>query len=99
MEECFQRAITFLQRATTEQLAVLNKHDWLAARERRLYIISVFRERYRDYERSQAVKLGENNAVNCSLTRQDRKEAVTDSPKPAHPSPPFCSSSCYQPAC
>lgn len=33
MEECFRRAITFLQRATTEQLAVLNKHDWLAARE------------------------------------------------------------------
>lgn len=33
MEECFRWAITFLQRATTEQLAVLNKHDWLAARE------------------------------------------------------------------
>lgn len=88
-------------------LCWINTTGW--QRERRLYIISVFRERYWDYERSQAaVKLGENNAVNCSLTRQDRKEAVTDPPLPptpanpppqTHPSTPFCPSSCYQSAC
>lgn len=56
-------------------------------REGRLYIISAFWERYRDYERSQAAKLAENNAVDCSLTHQDRKEAVTDPPPPPHPHP------------
>lgn len=42
--------------------------------ERRLYIISVFQERHRDYERSQAVNLEENNAFSCSWHVKTKKK-------------------------
>lgn len=86
-EECFRRAIRFCGgQQGNSWLCWANTTGW--QRESRLYIISVFRERYRDYERSQAVKLGrENNALDCSLTHQDRKEAPHP-PPPTHPKVP-----------
>lgn len=75
-KECFCWLIKFLWRSTTQQLAALNKHDWLGVRKEIIYYQCLSGATPGLWKKPGCESGGEQ----CSqllLTRQDKKEATT----------------------